>query len=268
MPDTKKVRAVLIADIKNVQRDLASAGYYHGAIDGDFGKGSNLALQQALNHAAIGRGRPVYTKKTLTYSDIKDAADSYRLSFGAVKAVIAVESGGGYFTDVRREILDLDGPGGFIDGDLLKILFEAKWFHKFTDGVYDKTHPNISSPVWDKKLYIGGQSEYKRYWAAATLNEEAAMKSTSWGMFQIMGFNHKLCGYQDVESFVLALKQGEQRQLEAFLIFIGNMKHKGKTLLTWLQQKNWAMFAEGYNGAGYRANQYDTKLEKEDAKYL
>jgi hypothetical protein len=29
-----------------------------------------------------------------------------------------------------------------------------------------------------------------------------------------------------------------------------------------LRAKNWAAFAKGYNGSGYRANQYDTRLAK------
>jgi hypothetical protein len=38
-----------------------------------------------------------------------------------------------------------------------KILFEAHWFHKFTNGIYDKSHPNISSSVWNKELYYYGK---------------------------------------------------------------------------------------------------------------
>lgn len=267
MADTKKTRPTLVADIKDVQLSLKTAGYYVGAIDGDFGKGSRTALDAALQHAALGRGRPVFVSQALTDAQIKDAADAHGIPFSCIKAVIAVESNGGMYTDMRADILSIDGPGGFIDGGMPKILFEAKWFHKLTGGAYDQIAPNISSPVWDRKLYFGGQAEYKRYWQAAQLDERAAMKSCSWGLFQIMGVNHQLCGYTDVLSFVTAMKTGEAKQLEAFLTFIGNVRHKTKTLKQWLIEKNWAMFAEGYNGEGYRANKYDTKLAKEEAKY-
>lgn len=267
MADTKKLRAALITDVKYIQGVLKGEGYYGGSLDGDFGGGSKKALEAMRIHAMLGRGVQPQSSKTLSDAAIRTVAQTHNVPYSATKAVIAVESGGGWYTDARAEILDLDGPGGFIDGDLLKILFEAKWFHAFTKGKYDKSNPNISSPIWNRKLYVGGQGEYRRFWEAAQLDSEAAFKSTSWGMFQIMGFNHKLAGYQSAQAMVDAFKQGESVQLDAFMTFISNVKHKGKLLIQWLREKNWAMFAEGYNGAGYAANQYDTKLAKEDKKY-
>ena len=268
MADTKKTRALLIEDVKYIQNLLKSEGYYKGILDGDFGPGSRVALESMKLHARFGRGATSTVARTITDTEIRSSATKFSIPFSAVKSVIAVESGGGWYTDERKDIVDLDGPGGFIDGDLLKILFEAKWFHSFTGGKYDETNPNISSPTWNRKLYFGGQNEYKRFWEAAQLDAEAAFKATSWGMFQIMGFNHKLAGYDSAQAMVEAFKQGEQVQLEAFLTFISNVKHKGKLLIQWLREKNWAMFAEGYNGAGYAANQYDVKLAREDKKWI
>lgn len=267
MADTKKTQPQLVEDVKYIQDVLKREGYYGGLLDGDFGGGSKRALEAMRIHAMLGRGVQPKASKTLTDADIRMVAGTHKVPYSATKAVIAVESGGGWYTDPRADILDLDGPGGFIDGDLLKILFEAKWFHSFTKGKYDKTNPNISSPIWDRKLYVGGQAEYKRFWEAAKLDAEAAFKATSWGMFQIMGFNHSMAGYASAQDMVNAFKQGESVQLDSFMTFISSVKHKGKLLIQWLREKNWAMFAEGYNGAGYAANQYDIKLRKEDAKY-
>ncbi|WP_235862917.1 N-acetylmuramidase domain-containing protein [Vibrio ruber] len=47
-----------------------------------------------------------------------------------------------------------------------------------------------------------GKKEYKRLQQALTLEREAALKSTSYRRYQIMGFNHQSAGYDDVESFV------------------------------------------------------------------
>lgn len=268
MADTKKTRAVLVEDLKDIQEVLRAEGYYTGDIDADFGNKSKAALSAMVVHARLGRGASPTVAKIITNDQIKVIAAKFNVPFSATMAVKAVESNGGWYTDERADILALDGDGGFIDGDLLKILFEAKWFHSFTGGVYDKTHPNISSPVWDKKLYFGGQNEYKRFWEAAQLNAEAAFKATSWGMFQIMGFNHKLAGYDSAQAMVESFKQGESFQLDAFMTFISSVKHKGKLLIQWLREKNWAMFAEGYNGAGYAANKYDTKLATEDKKWI
>lgn len=36
-----------------------------------------------------------------------------------------------------------------------KILFEAHWFSEFTDGEYDDSHPEVSSPSWNPDLMKG-----------------------------------------------------------------------------------------------------------------
>lgn len=65
-----------------------------------------------------------------------------------------------------------------------------------------KSYPTICFPKWDKSKYLGGASEYKRLEIAKKIDEECALKSASWGMFQIIGFNHLYCGCKDVFEFV------------------------------------------------------------------
>lgn len=57
-----------------------------------------------------------------------------------------------------------------------------------------KSYPTICFPKWDKSKYLGGAHEYKRLEIAKKIDEECALKSASWGMFQIMGFNFAYCG--------------------------------------------------------------------------
>lgn len=196
--------------------------------------------------------------RLLTVADFAAAADRLGCAVAAVQAVVEVESGGGWFTDVRREILDLDGPGGFLDGPHLpKILFEAHWFSRLTGGRFDGSHPAISSPRWDRGLYVGGEREYARLHAALQLDAEAALKSASWGLFQIMGFNHAKCGFGRVERFVDAMKRDEAAHLAAFVGFVIDCGLDDE-----LRRLDWAGFAYGYNGAGYAANDYDGKLDR------
>ena len=91
--------------------------------------------------------------------------------------------------------------------------------------------------------------------AAIALNEEAALASASWGMFQIMGFNYAACGFTSVASFVAAQKRSEEEQLAAFVAFV-----RSEGLAPVMQRLDYAQFARRYNGPGYAANQYDTKL--------
>ena len=45
---------------------------------------------------------------------------------------------------------------------------------------------------------------------AAHLNRIAALKSASWGKFQLMGFNYKLCGFNSLQAFVNAMYKNEE----------------------------------------------------------
>ncbi|CAN5203060.1 hypothetical protein BH09PAT1_BH09PAT1_1380 [soil metagenome] len=149
---------------------------------------------------------------------------------------------------------------GFDSQDRPLILFERHIFHKLTKGKYDSDHPNISNKV--SGGYGSSASQYSRFSAAFKLNPDAAMKSTSWGLGQVMGFNHKVAGYDTVNEFVDAMKESEGKQLDAAISFIIH-----NNLADDLRNHNWAGFAKGYNGAGYRKNAYDTKLAQFYAKF-
>jgi hypothetical protein len=258
MPDTEhnlKVQALLVG----LGYNLGATGPNHDGVDGKWGPATDTAMNAAIAATGYHFVTPTVGAVThLTNAQIKAIAEAHGYTFAQVAAVREVESSGGFFSDVRGAILDLDGPGGFIDGhELPKILFEAKWFHKFTGGRYDASHPRISSRVWDRSLYIGGQSEYGRLWEAMKLDREAALKSASWGMFQIMGFNHAASGYASVEGFVAAMKESEAKQLEAFLNFV---KSSGLSDELKGLPATATAFAIGYNGAGQAKNNYSGKI--------
>jgi hypothetical protein len=183
----------------------------------------------------------------LTETDFATAAKTLNCEVACIKAVNDVESGkiGGYYPSGRPVIL-----------------FEAHKFSKFTGHKYDKVLPDISSRKWNKALYKGGEAEYERLEKAMAFNRPAALKSASWGRFQIMGYHYDECGYTNVDDFVVAMYQSEARQLEAFLAFL-----RAEHLDGALRNKKWATFAAGYNGDGYAENQYDTRLQKAYEKH-
>ena len=183
----------------------------------------------------------------LQESDYERAAKVLNCEVACIKAVAQVESAG----------------DGFLKDGRPKILFEAAIFSGLTGHAYDKSHPNISSLKWNRALYKGGALEYNRLDEAEILNSEIANKSTSWGKFQIMGFNFKLAGYSTIWGFIGDMKISEGKQLDAFVNFIKNSNLSGA-----LKNKNWALFAQGYNGPGYAANQYDIKLAAAYKKLL
>lgn len=91
---------------------------------------------------------------------------------------------------------------------------------------------------------------------------EPALKSASWGMGQIMGFNHQLVGYAAAVAMVDAMKAGEDAQLAAMAAFL----HKNG-LDQALVKRDWVAFARGYNGPQYWKNHYDVKLEQQYARF-
>lgn len=171
--------------------------------------------------------------------DYTDAAKELGCEVAVIKAVASVESNGQAF---------------FPNGQP-KVLFEAHVFSRLTKGQYDKTHPSLSSPKWDRSLYLGGEQEHFRVQEAAGLDRSAALMATSWGKFQIMGENYRECGFTSLQDFINAMYHGEAGQLKAF---VGFLKHTG--LARTLQKRDFTEFARRYNGPGYKRNKYDERM--------
>ncbi len=159
-------------------------------------------------------------------------------------AVMAVESSGFGFLPDRRT----------------KILFERHKFHKATKGMFSVDHSGLSNP--EAGGYLGGAAEHSRLNEAlklckdAGVPEEAALSSASWGLGQVMGFNHDSVGFASSRAMVEAFATGEAEQLFAMVRFIANKKNLRDALL----QQDWTTFARGYNGAGFAAQGYHLKL--------
>src|SRR5690606_3053322 len=152
-----------------------------------------------------------------------------------------------------RAVIDVESRGGFLPDGRPKILFERHYFSRLTKRKFDAAAPDISHPKWGG--YKGGAAEYERLARAIKLDRDAALRSASWGAFQIMGDNFRLCGFADVEAFVKAMVSGAPAQLDAFVSFI-----RKTGLSDELIRRDWAGFARGYNGPAFRANKYDEKL--------
>lgn len=185
--------------------------------------------------------------KKLSFDEVKRIAVRLGVDPCALWAVCQVESQG----------------DGFLPDGRAKILFEGHVFWKelqkrgMPPSVYLKNYPDIVYPVWTKAHYKGGVAEYDRLKRAMIIQPDAAFCSASWGMFQIMGFNHKRCGYASVTDFVNAMQKSAELQLEAVCSFLasGNMLADIKAL-------DWQSFARQYNGPGYAQNKYDVKLRQ------
>lgn len=98
---------------------------------------------------------------------------------------------------------------------------------------------------------------YNAYQIALTIDSHLAMLSTSFGLYQIMGFNHEVVGYPTVEEFVSAMKESESKQIKAFCKFV-----EANNLESAINNADIVRFARAYNGAAYAKWGYDKKLIK------
>ncbi len=183
-------------------------------------------------------------KPTITESDLCRNAKRCGTSTAEIETFLDVETKGRGFDSADRPI----------------ILFERHWFHKLTKGKYDASHPDISNSK--PGGYGSSASQYNRFTEAYALDPQAAMKSASWGLGQVMGYNYALAGYESVDAFVDAMKESEGKQLDAAIEFVLHNHLDDE-----LRNHNWAGFAKGYNGGNYRINNYDQKLATAFAKF-
>jgi hypothetical protein len=158
-------------------------------------------------------------------------------------------------------ILQVETLGcGFLDDRRPQILFERHVFHRETKGIFDDEAPDLSN----RKAggYGAGRAhQHERLARAIRLDRQAALRSASWGLGQIMGFNAERAGFADTEAVIAAMVEDEDVQLAGMATWIeANGLHK------LLRVHDWASFARSYNGADYAINQYDKRLAAAFAK--
>ncbi len=249
-------------DVEWLQGSLSQLGF-PCYVDGDFGGQTELALRQyqasrglsadgIAGVVTIARiqnetadAKPESHSKKITEQDIGSVAFSSGIQKAAIKAVMKVETQYGT---------------GFLKSGRPIILFEGHifWWRLAVAGIRPETiqgHPNVVYPKWDSTQYKGWELEWDRLAEARSINENAALESASWGLFQVMGYNWKALGYSGIQDFVAKMEDSEKNQLEAFIKFV-----QANNLKQYIDWQDWAAFAFHYNGAGYKENKYDEVL--------
>ena len=177
----------------------------------------------------------------ITEDDYIRAAKTLGCDVEAIKAFAKVESRG----------------TGFLPDGKPVILFERHIFHRL---LKQKGLSCNDTSICSTRTggYLGGSKEHERLERAVKIDRDSALQSASWGMFQVMAFNWKLCGYESLQSFINAAHRSEADHLNMFVGFI----KANRTLLEAVRNKNWDIAARIYNGPGYKKNAYDVKLAK------
>lgn len=174
--------------------------------------------------------------KKLTPAQIFQLAKDNNYEYAALRAVIHVESNG----------------NGFASPGRITIQFEPSWF-KRTAKDWRNHEKKIT---WVNNGVENQTKEYYAFNCAFQYSPAAAMKSTSIGLMQVMGFHYSLLGFRTVGEMWDYAKVSESNQVDLGIRFI----QSNKKLDAALRNKDWATFAYFYNGQGYRTYKYDTKL--------
>lgn len=199
--------------------------------------------------------------KLLKHVDLSDAATRLGLPLATVYAVNEIESRG----------------RGFLDNGKPVVLFERHiMYRQLTAVAHDQRsptelkrhadelaalHPDIIN--WTPGGYVGGNGEHQRLTKARQIDDSAALESTSWGAFQIMGFHWRRLGHDSVQAFVASMETNESGQFTAFVTFLqtDNELHDA------LKGHRWADFARIYNGPQYARNRYHLRLQQAFDRY-
>lgn len=222
-------------NISALQARLSARGYPL-AQDGSYGPRTRAAILAAMTDPP---------DLAISNADIIELAGVWSVDPAAIWAVREVEASGKPFIDGRPTIL-----------------FEPHRFSRATGHRYDASHPDISYHDWKPGHYPPTQGgRWDQLLAAIALDPDAAFASASYGAFQILGENFAACGERDSFAFALSEAQGEPAQLRHFAKFVENAG-----LVERLRRLDWANFARGYNGTGFAANHYDTRLAAAFAK--
>lgn len=235
--------------VRAAQTALATGGHQPGAIDGLLGPNTWDAAARWVRARSRGGALPgtfVGAAKRLDDIDIPRIGAAIGVGEDEVHAVLDVETAGGGFDSRGRPAM----------------LFEPHIFDRQLSGskLTAARDAGLAYPRWGERPYP--RDSYPRLVQAMEIDQEAALRSASWGLGQIMGFNAGAAGYASAEDMVNDFLDDEERHLEAMIRFIAT-----NGLDDELRRHDWAGFARGYNGAGYRKNRYDEKLAAAYARW-
>jgi len=184
-----------------------------------------------------------------TAQDYQAAATRLGAPVAHIKAFADVESSG-------ETAWSIDGVS------LPPVRLEAHWFGKLTGYRFNATHPDISSTEWNPALAASTRDgAWSQVRAAEALDLAAADQATSWGAFQVMGFNYGRLGFATVADFVadMASSSGQMDAFERFVMSDPDLERA-------VRDGDWQTCETLYNGGGFNG-EYAAKLEAAAARY-
>lgn len=188
---------------------------------------------------------------------IADAAKASGIPESGMLAIVEVETAGNPFE---------------ADGHTPQFLFERhRFYSELSRRMPDKLSTAVNtglaikswSPSTQYKDQRTSQQKMELLARAKSIDEECALRSCSWGLPQLMGSECQEVGFPSAKSMVnFMVQNGIGGHLALMTKFL-----KARKLVGAIEAKDWAYVALRYNGAGYKKNQYDTRLAAGDKKW-
>jgi peptidoglycan hydrolase-like protein with peptidoglycan-binding domain len=184
---------------------------------------------------------------------IRKQADVYGLPQAFVLGIIEKESAGHVFWTVGGKQVPPIRP-------------EGHYFYKYLTGA--KRTEAMQKGLAAKKagtVHVPGKYEavYAMFNRMVMIDPEVACMSISMGIGQVMGAHFRTLGYSSATEMYRHCCTGLEGQVEIMLRFIT----ADKVLTKAAQTLDYTTFAKGYNGPGYRRNNYDVLLRQYTEKW-
>jgi hypothetical protein len=194
----------------------------------------------AITRAAIRAAFTSNCAPAVADEDIDTIAARLACSARQIRAVAAVESGGGAFDKLGRP----------------KMLFERHLFHRLTRGVY-----GISS--WSDPEGGGYAADsWEKLTLAACRDVDAAFMSASWGRFQVLGMHWLELGYPSPLEMAYSTVTSEAAHYEMLARFIEHEGLKDELRALSTDPETCRAFAKAFNGPKYTQFNYHNKLSR------
>lgn len=142
-----------------------------------------------------------------------------------------------------------------VESDCTPFMLNDYPFVRFERHVFLKYIKRNHVNLLDKAIPLNGTT-YEFYQKAREVEPESAILATSFGLFQIMGFNYRCVGYDTPEEFEKAMCASVENQAEAFAMFVKVNKLKGA-----INVADYHGFARVYNGPNYAQYRYADRLK-------
>jgi uncharacterized protein YgiM (DUF1202 family) len=180
-------------------------------------------------------------------------SDSIGVDIGCALAVICVESGGKAFGENGKMTIRFENHQFW------------KWWGRYNSDEFKKHFCFSPEEVWkehkfckqgnDNWTYFHGDQteEWEVFDFARSKDDTAALKSISMGASQIMGFNHKMIGYETVQNMFNNFSRDLRYHLFGLFDFFDN------NMIQALRNHDFVRFARFYNGTG-QAQTYGDRI--------